>query len=70
MPARPNVGIGDTESAPRNEILRTEVGSGVHGMAIPGTDDHDETGVYIEEPAQLLGLADAPQHWILSLIHI
>ncbi|MFN8085070.1 MAG: hypothetical protein U0Q14_12650 [Dermatophilaceae bacterium] len=39
MPARPNVDIGDHEIAPRNEILRTEVGSGVHGMAIAGTDD-------------------------------
>ncbi|CCI54888.1 nucleotidyltransferase domain-containing protein [Nostocoides jenkinsii] len=64
MTDEPNVDLGDREVAPRNEILRTEVGSGVHGMAIPGTDDHDETGVYIEEPAQLLGLADAPQHWI------
>jgi len=62
--SRPNVDLGDREVAARNEILRTEVGSGVHGMAIPGTDDHDETGVYIEEPAQLLGLAPAPQHWV------
>lgn len=30
------------------EILRTVVGSGVHGIAIPGTDDHDEMGVFIE----------------------
>lgn len=64
MPARPNVDIGDHEIAPRNEILRTEVGSGVHGMAIAGTDDRDETGIYIEEPAQVLGLAPAPHHWI------
>lgn len=59
-----NVDLGDREVASRNEILRTEVGSGVHGMAIPGTDDHDETGVYVEEPEQLLGLAAAPGHWI------
>lgn len=59
-----NVDLGDREIAPRNEILRTEVGSGVHGMAIPGTDDHDEMGVYIEEPDQVLGLAPRPGHWI------
>ncbi len=63
-PDRPNVDIGDREVAAHHQILRTEVGSGVHGMAIPGTDDHDETGVYIEEPAQLLGLAPRPEHWI------
>src|SRR5512142_1216582 len=32
------------------EILRTVVGSGVHGIAIAGTDDHDEMGVYVEPP--------------------
>ncbi|MGL5852288.1 MAG: nucleotidyltransferase domain-containing protein [Phycicoccus sp.] len=61
---RPNVDIGDREVARRHEILRAEVGSGVHGMAIAGTDDHDEAGVYLEEPAQLLGLASAPGHWV------
>ena len=61
---RPNVDIGDRLVAPRNEILRAEVGSGVHGMAIPGTDDHDELAVYVEEPEQLLGLAAAPGHWV------
>lgn len=60
----PNVDLGDRDVARRNEILRTEVGSGVHGMAIAGTDDHDEAAVYIEEPAQLLALAPAPEHWI------
>lgn len=48
----------------RNEILRTEVGSGVHGMAIAGTDDHDEMGVYVETPAQVVGLAPASHHWV------
>ncbi len=60
----PNVDVGDREVAERHEILRTEVGSGVHGMAIAGTDDHDETAVYIEEPRQLLGLAPAAHHWV------
>ena len=53
----------NSERAPAvlNEILRTVVGSGVHGVAIEGTDDHDEMGVYIQEQAQLLGLAPTHQ---------
>lgn len=61
---RNNVDVGDARVARANEILRTEVGSGAHGMAIAGTDDHDELGVYVEEPTQLLGLAPNAQHWI------
>lgn len=61
---RPNVDIGDGDVARAHEILRTEVGSGVHGMAIPGTDDHDEAGVYIETPQQVIGLAPAAHHWV------
>jgi Predicted nucleotidyltransferase. len=38
------------------EILRSVVGSGVHGIAIEGTDDHDEMGVYVEPPRVALGL--------------
>lgn len=37
-------------------ILRTLVGSGVHGTAIQGQDDRDEMGVAIEPPAAALGL--------------
>lgn len=32
----------------RATILRTEVGSGVHGLALGGTDDLDEMGICIE----------------------
>lgn len=39
-----------------DEILRTVVGSGAHGLAIAGTDDHDEMGIYMQGPSQLLGL--------------
>ena len=39
---------GDRDVAMAGEILRTVVGSGVHGIAIAGTDDHDEMGVYVE----------------------
>lgn len=53
---RTNVEYGDRDVALPNEILRSVVGSGVHGIAIAGTDDHDEMGVYIEPPEYLLGV--------------
>lgn len=52
------VAYGDEESALRNEILRSVVGSGVHGIAIEGTDDHDEMGVYVSPVEHLLGVRD------------
>ena len=67
---RPNVDVGDREIALANEILRTTVGSGVHGMAIEGHDDNDEMGVYIETPERLLSVQppwqDKPtaEHWV------
>lgn len=60
----PNVSIGDREAALAGEILRTVCGSGVHGMAIPGTDDHDEMGVYIERPSQVLGIEPSSEHYV------
>ncbi|HET6563038.1 MAG TPA: hypothetical protein VFG72_14270 [Marmoricola sp.] len=51
MSEHPNVEHGDSNVALPNEILRSVVGSGVHGIAIEGTDDHDEMGIYIEPPA-------------------
>jgi len=56
MSSTPNVEYGDREVALPNEILRSVVGSGVHGIAIAGTDDHDEMGVYIEPPEYVLGV--------------
>lgn len=38
---RLGVNIGDEASASAGEIIRVLVGSGVHGMAIEGTDDRD-----------------------------
>jgi hypothetical protein len=52
----PVLEYGDPEIASRGEILRCVVGSGVHGIAISGTDDHDEMGVYIEPAEYLLGV--------------
>ncbi len=56
MSAQVNVEYGDSGVALPNEILRSVVGSGVHGIAIEGTDDHDEMGVYIEPPEWVLGV--------------
>jgi hypothetical protein len=39
-----------------SEILRSVVGSGVLGIAIEGTDDHDEMGIYIEPVNDVLGI--------------
>src|SRR5687767_6636650 len=39
-----------------NCILRGLVGSTVHGLSNPGTDDRDEMGVCIEPPEYVLGL--------------
>ncbi|MFZ2240325.1 MAG: nucleotidyltransferase domain-containing protein [Gordonia amarae] len=61
---RPNVEYGDPAVALPNEILRSVVGSGVHGIAIPGTDDHDEMGVYIEPPDYVLGVVDHREDYI------
>lgn len=54
-----NVEYGDASIALPNEILRSVVGSGVHGIAVAGTDDHDEMGVYIEPPDLVVGLVSA-----------
>ena len=47
------------------EILRTVVGSGVHGIAIAGTDDRDEMGVFIEPPDRVIGLRGPADHYVL-----
>ncbi|OLR91267.1 nucleotidyltransferase [Actinokineospora bangkokensis] len=46
------------------EILRTVVGSGVHGIAIPGTDDHDEMGVFVEPAPTALGVDKPLEHYV------
>jgi hypothetical protein len=42
--------------AERGLILRCQVGSGVHGTAVSGTDDRDEMGICIEPPEYVIGL--------------
>ena len=55
---------GDAQVAYDNEILRTVVGSGVHGIAIEGRDDHDEMGIFIEPPDRVIGLAKPQDHYV------
>lgn len=43
---------------PESTILLVEVGSTAHGTGIPGGEDHDEIGVMVERPEQVLGLDD------------
>lgn len=64
MSEAPNVEYGDRSVALPNEILRSVVGSGVHGIAIEGTDDHDEMGVYIEPPEWILGVEKQREDYI------
>lgn len=44
-------------------VLRTVVGSTVHGLSNPGTDDRDELGVCIEPREYVLGLRPF-EHWV------
>jgi hypothetical protein len=41
---------------PESTILLVEVGSTAHGTGLPGGEDHDEMGVVIEAPDEVLGL--------------
>lgn len=45
-----------------NTILRTQVGSGLHGVAIEGTDDRDEMAVCLEPPECVIGLEKFEQY--------
>lgn len=50
------------EIAARHTILRTQVGSGVHGTAIAGSDDRDEMGLCIEPADYVIGLRRFEQY--------
>ena len=43
---------------PPATILLVEVGSTAHGTGIPGGEDHDEMGVVVESPTEVLGLGE------------
>ncbi|HLU97893.1 MAG TPA: nucleotidyltransferase domain-containing protein [Thermobifida alba] len=48
--------------AERHTVLRCQVGSGVHGIAVPGQDDRDEMGVCVEPPEYVIGLRPFEQY--------
>ena len=50
------------EIAEHNTVLRTQVGSGLHGVTVEGTDDRDEMGVCIEPPSCVIGLDQFEQY--------
>lgn len=62
--SRPPVNYGPQDIALANEILRSVVGSGVHGVAIAGTDDHDEMGVFVEPRVHVYGLREPIGHHV------
>jgi len=55
--------MSNKEIAHANTILRGVVGSTAHGTNIPGTDDRDEMGVFIEPPEYVCGLSSL-DHYI------
>ena len=61
-----NVNIGDAKVADRNEILRVITGSiAVHGEPVEATrSDLDLTGIYVEDPNQVMGLQPTAEHWV------
>lgn len=44
------------EIAAENTILLATVGSTAHGLALEGTDDHDEMGICLEPASHVIGL--------------
>ncbi|HEU5001427.1 MAG TPA: nucleotidyltransferase domain-containing protein [Actinomycetota bacterium] len=43
---------------PDTTILLVEVGSTAHGTGLPGGEDHDQMGIVVERPRDVLGLRD------------
>ncbi|HEX7168856.1 MAG TPA: nucleotidyltransferase domain-containing protein [Acidimicrobiales bacterium] len=48
-------GVLEIPPLPHRTILLVEVGSTAHGTGLPGGEDHDEMGVVVESPAEVLG---------------
>lgn len=57
----PHASDAARELARRGLILRTQVGSGVHGTAVSGQDDRDEMGICLEPAEFVTGLARVPR---------
>lgn len=50
------------EIADKHTIFRCQVGSGLHGTAIAGTDDRDEMGICVEPARYVIGLRRFDQY--------
>lgn len=48
--------------AEQGTVLRCQVGSGVHGISVPGQTDRDEMGICVEPPEYVLGLGSFEQY--------
>ncbi|MBB6120105.1 DNA polymerase beta superfamily protein [Nocardiopsis algeriensis] len=48
--------------AAHGTVLRCQVGSGVHGLALPGQGDRDEMGICVEPPEYVIGLRTFEQY--------
>ena len=57
MIEHPHAGEEARRIAEAGTLLRTQVGSGVHGTAISGQDDRDELGICLEPPRFVTGIA-------------
>jgi uncharacterized protein len=55
---------GDRDEALGGEILRTLVGSQVHGLDLAGVADRDEMGVFVERPERVVGMAPALDRYV------
>lgn len=51
-------GVLEIPPLPDSTILLVEVGSTAHGTGLPGGEDHDEMGVVIEQPHEVLGIGE------------
>jgi hypothetical protein len=61
-PGHPHASDEARQIAQDGLILLAEVGSGVHGIALPGTDDTDQMGVCLEPPQFITGLRRFEQY--------
>ncbi|WP_116246617.1 DNA polymerase beta superfamily protein [Nocardiopsis sp. FIRDI 009] len=52
--------------AERGTLLRCEVGSTVHGLAVDGASDRDEMGICVEPPEYVIGLRTFEQYMYRS----
>ncbi len=51
-----HVDVPEIPPLPESTILLVEVGSTAHGTGLPGGEDHDEMGVVVERPEEVLGI--------------